>query len=88
MNNERKKQDARDWARLNVQITPAQYALLNTIKKDKDISLGEVSRIMFDIATCVLLDDYQKAKSIAQPIIINLPAVALDEQIKRLEKDT
>lgn len=64
MSNEKKQQDMTgNWERLNVQLQPAQYKLLNVIKSAEHISLGEVSRIMFDIAISVLKDDYPEARN-------------------------
>jgi len=45
---------------------PAQYDLLNQIKQTYRISLGEVSRKMFDIAICVLLYDFENTRNRAE----------------------
>lgn len=68
MPNNKKEPNAGRWERMNVQVEPAQYDLLNKIKVTERLSLGEVSRIMFDIAICVLLDDTQQAKNRAQAL--------------------
>lgn len=89
MSNKKKEQDnTKDWERLNVQLAPAQYELLNQIKIVERISLGEVSRIMFEIATYVLLDDYPKAKDRALAISHLSPETIMKYAEQSREKRT